>query len=328
MKNEHASSFLADYISGLLSPDEAASVKEHLTGCADCREEHRFLKAYMKKAAAFPRVSVPDDFLERIHARIDEPALSGILRRLFYPLKIKLPLEAAGALALTVLAVFIFNPFGDRKIEYHAEAPGTEEKAVRTLEKTDTPGRIGEDMLAREADRARKDAVAPRQKAADAGRIRVANGAESAQIASAEEKHEGEAPAEISLVLKTARPGETAKSKDARQDITATLRQKGAYSSRSETAATDYGITADLQATNQAGVDVIVNLAGTLDGRVVKVADADTSGSRRLIIVEIPGKNFTQFMAGIRGSWILQKRTPSALPAQAGRIRLTMTLQD
>jgi hypothetical protein len=329
MKNEHVSSLLADYIDGILSPNETASVKEHLAGCADCREEHRFLKAYLKKAAAFPSVPVPDDFLEKIHSRIDAPAPSGIIKKFFYPLKIKLPLEAAGALALTVLAVFIFRPFGDRKLEYHAEAPAVEEHAAGTLKEAEAPGRRGEDMLARDADRARPDEAAPRKKAkADTGRITVANGAESAKIASAEEKSVGETPAEISLVLKSARIEGASRSKDTRQGIAPSLRQKGAYSTRSEMAATDYTRADELEAKNQGGVDVIVNLAGALDGRVVKVAHADPSGSRGLVIVEIPAKNYAQFMAGIKGAWSVQKQTPSMSPAQTGLIRLTMTLQD
>ncbi len=328
MKNEHVSPLLSDYIDGLLSPPEAASVKDHLARCAECRKEHRFLKTYMKKAAAFPRVPVPDDFLEKIHAHIDAPAPSGIWRRLFFPLKIKLPLEAAGALALTVLAVFIFKPFDDSRLDYHIAAPAAEEKAAGTMEEADAPVRIDEDILAREADTSRKEA-APRKKThADTGRVTVANGAESAKIASAEDKAEGEAPAEISLVLKAAGLEGTSRSKDTQPGMAPTLRQKGAYSTQSEIAASDDARTAELPARNQSGVDVIVNLALALDGRVVKVADADASGSRRLVIVEIPAKNYAQFMAGIRGAWSLQKQTPSSSPAQTGRIRLTLTLQD
>lgn len=329
MKNEHVSSLLADYIDGILSPDETASVKKHLAGCADCREELRFIKAYAKKAAAFPSVPVPDDFLEKIHSRINAPAPSGILGRLFYPLRIKLPLEAAGALALTVLAVFIFGPFDDKKLEYHAETPAAEEKAAGTLKEAEAPGSSREDMLARNPVRARTDEASPRKKtAADTGRITVANGAESAKAASAEDTSGGEPPVEFSLVLKPARIEGASGTKDSRQGISPSISQKGAYSTRSEMAATDYARSEDLTAKNQGGVDVIVNLAGALDGRVVKIADADPSGSRGLVIVEIPARNYTQFMAGIRGAWSIQKQTPSAPPAQTGRIRLTMTLQD
>ena len=35
--------------------------------------------------------------------------------------------------------------------------------------------------------------------------------------------------------------------------------------------------------------------------QVVKISDADPSGSRGFVIIEIPARNYSQFMAGIRG---------------------------
>lgn len=252
MNKGHVSSLLADYLDGLLSPDEAAAVKEHLARCAECREEHRFLKTYISKAAAFPRVPVPGDFLEKIHARIDAPAQGGLLRTLFFPLKIKLPLEAAGALALTVLAVFVFNPFGERGIEYRAEAPVVSEKAAGPRNTADEDAAVsrGGDMTAREESRSRKDRAAVSEEKAvvpsDTGRVTVANGAEGAGIASSDDRAE-RAAADMSLVLRPVRslkesPGATASSKrtSSSPDMITSLKQKGAYDSQAESETTEY----------------------------------------------------------------------------------------
>jgi hypothetical protein len=320
MKKGHVSSLLTDYIDGLLSPDEASAVKKHLAGCAECRDEHRFLKRYLSKAAAFPRVPVPDDFLDNIHARIGAPERSGIVRTLFFPLKVKLPLEAAAALVVAVLGVLVFRPFGDRGIEYHAGAPVSEEVTAPSS------GRQAEGSLAQDAGKARKEAGARyRQKVPGVtGKITVTNGADSAKIASAEETADREAPVEIALVLKSAGSESNASGTLALKD----LRQKETVAGQGEKASSDYTKSVDLSAKNQTRVDLIVNLASVLGGRAVSVGEADASGYRRLLIVEIPAKNYAQFMTGLKGSWSVQKQAPSAPPSATGRLRLTMSLQD
>lgn len=329
MKNGHVVPLLADYIDGLLSPAEAEAVKKHLARCPDCREEHRFLKSYMKKAAGFPSVPVPDDFLEKIHARIDVPAPSGMLRRLFFPLKVKLPLEAGGALALAVLAVFIFRPFDERKLEYHAEAPVLEEKAAAPAKEAGAQDRTGGKSLAREYEKERKEkAVTGKKAPGGPGRITVANSAESLKTAPAEERPAGEASAEISLVLKAARAEGVSGAGDEREAASPTLRQKDAYSTRSDMAASEPSRVAESQAKDRDRAGGIAKLATSLGGRVITVSDSDTYGPRRMIIVEIPAKNYTQFLAGIRYDWSIRSRVPAAPPAKAALLRITMSLED
>jgi anti-sigma factor RsiW len=335
MNKGHISPLLADYIDGILPPDEAADVKEHLARCAACREEHRFMKAYRKETAAFPTVPVPGDFLEKIHARIDAPAPRGLVRTLFFPLRIKLPLEAAGALALTVLAVFIFRPFGERGTEYRAEAPAVSEKAAMPGEKTDdrAPARGG-DMLARSESGARARRKAAHEEMESPARteeITVTNGAEGAKTAATTDKAEQEETADMSIVLVASRAGSETpgtsgalKKKDTRADMITSLQQKGAQGESSA----DMSRAAEPPSKNQARVDVIVNQAWALGGRVLRVGDEDASGSRRLIIVEIPAKSYARFMTAIRGSWIVRKQSPAAPPARAGLLRLTMSLSD
>jgi hypothetical protein len=336
MKNNHVSSLLPDYCDGLLTPEEASEVKEHLAGCADCREELRFMKKYLKHAKSFPAVPVPGDFLEKIHARIDAPARGGIIRTLFLPLKIKLPLEAAGAFALTVLAVFIFKPFEGSRLEYHAERPEMAAPANQYRDRM-----AGKSTAAHERDKqspgrtiARKDGL-PSIKADDAvrrdetDRLMVTNGADTDQFAASEKKAEKEAPAaDINLVLKPARStGGAEKAKDRRHGADSAVMKTYSYSPREE-AASESSRSEGLPAGNRARVGTIANTAVALDGRVVRTGDEDASGTCRLVIVEIPAKNYDRFMAGIRGAWSISSQDPSSPPKQAGRLRLYINLQD
>jgi hypothetical protein len=331
MNKGHVTLLLADYLDGLLSPEETASVKKHLAECAECREEHRFLKAYRKEAASFPRVPVPDDFLEKIHARIDAPARGGLLRALFVPLKIKLPLEAAGALALTVLAVFIFKPFGERKLEYRAEAPAVSEQATPEQRADREPSRArGGTMIAKDESKPRKELVPLMEKKdsspTDTDRITVANGAESAKTAATDDTSVT-GVADMSLVLAAVRPeGEApgtrgaSRSRSVPSDMITSLQEKRAYDARSGAVSSEYAKSAETSAEGRSRVDVIMGQATALGGRVIRTLDP--------VVVEIPAKNYARFLAGIRSAWSVRQQTPSAPPARAGRLRLTLSLQQ
>ena len=320
MNKGHVTSLLADYLDGLLPPDEAAAVKKHLDGCAECRDEHRFLKAYMKETGAFPRVPVPDDFLKNIHARIDAPARGGLLRALFVPLKIKLPLEAAGALALTVLAVFIFKPFGERTLEYRSEAPVTGEQAAAPRQRADR------EIAAREKTAPKKERRTADEEFTAPGRITVANGAESAKV-TPDDKDENAAVADMSLVLAAVRSESgssgtrgASKSGSAPSDMIPSLQEKRSYDSRAGSVPSEYPQAEESASGSRSRRDVILGQATALGGRVLSAVDP--------VVVEIPAKNYARFIAGIRGSWSVRQQVPFSPPTHATKLRITLSLQD
>ena len=126
MKCDDIKLLLAEYLEGSLPAGDAAAVKEHLRTCADCREELQFLKKYMKKTESFPTLKAPDDFLEKIHRKIDAPDARHPYHKAVFPLKIKVPLEVAALLALAVTGLLLFKPFRPEMTEYRAEEPGPE----------------------------------------------------------------------------------------------------------------------------------------------------------------------------------------------------------
>lgn len=140
---------LDDYIRGELASRDMESVARHLTSCAKCDAEAEFLKRYHGNLAAAATHRAPADLLSRVRAGIaagdaahDTARSRGIIEWLFFPLKIKLPLEAAGVLA-TAFVVFIFmrplleqpGQFVQREIQDVAptapEMQGRSRKAVK-----------------------------------------------------------------------------------------------------------------------------------------------------------------------------------------------------
>ena len=99
--------FLSEYIDGTLDAQNKALVEAHLLACKGCEEDLASLKAVVKELGTLESVEAPEDFLEKIHERI-EPRfkLGKIMQKLFFPLRIKIPLQFATA---TVMAILIFS---------------------------------------------------------------------------------------------------------------------------------------------------------------------------------------------------------------------------
>jgi len=110
MKCTEAREYLSEYIDGLLDTQALKGLEEHLLGCAGCREELSLLKALISDMGALEPVHAPEDFLERLHVRMESGFGFGrIMRTLFVPLKIKIPLELATAAVMAVLVFSIWN---------------------------------------------------------------------------------------------------------------------------------------------------------------------------------------------------------------------------
>ncbi len=107
---------IPDYADGLLGPAEAARVEAHLKKCRSCAAGLEDYRAYAGQMRGLARVKAPDGFMKELHERLGTaPGKRGFIERIFYPLKIKLPLEAAGLAAACAVMVIFFDPFGFRR---------------------------------------------------------------------------------------------------------------------------------------------------------------------------------------------------------------------
>jgi hypothetical protein len=95
---------LSEYIDGILDSETEARVEEHLGACERCREEFSSLEAVVNELSALESVSAPDDFLEKLHQRIESRfTFRRLIQILFVPARTKIPLEVATAAALVML---------------------------------------------------------------------------------------------------------------------------------------------------------------------------------------------------------------------------------
>jgi len=98
---------LSEYLDDALDAKAKTLADEHLRTCPACREELESLKALVKGVGSLKSVKAPADFLDQLHKRMERPSkISKIREWLFYPLRLKIPLQLAGA---AVMAIIIFS---------------------------------------------------------------------------------------------------------------------------------------------------------------------------------------------------------------------------
>ena len=97
-------------LDGELAPAERAQVEAHLATCADCTAELAALARTLGMLHALPAARAPLGFVDRVlEAARPLPWHRRLGRRLFQPLRVKLPLEAAAVVLVALGAVYVFQ---------------------------------------------------------------------------------------------------------------------------------------------------------------------------------------------------------------------------
>jgi hypothetical protein len=125
---------LSQYIDDALDAPTKKTVQDHLAFCKACQAELTSLKTLVGELRSLEQIKAPDDFLEGVHKRISPaPRPKGLLKRLFFPLRIKIPLELAAAVAVAAMVVLVFNVQRDVTIsEYRHSTGEPPQKGVET----------------------------------------------------------------------------------------------------------------------------------------------------------------------------------------------------
>jgi hypothetical protein len=107
----------SEYIDGMLSQEEASAVKEHLDHCPACMDEYEETVKIIGHMNQMESLDPPDSFVEKVHERIEGPSsLQKLIKGLFFPLKIKIPLELAGVAAAALLVIYIVGVRGKQHV--------------------------------------------------------------------------------------------------------------------------------------------------------------------------------------------------------------------
>jgi len=101
---------LSEYIDDTLDQETRKTMEKHLSTCKGCSEELASLRSLVEELGSLEKVKAPADFLEQLHDRLEAPSgFTRIVRKLFVPFHVKIPLELATATLLAVLVFSVFN---------------------------------------------------------------------------------------------------------------------------------------------------------------------------------------------------------------------------
>lgn len=102
---------LPAYLENHLSQDEKKIIDGHIASCSQCSRAVEALRKAQKIVRDLSDVEPPPFFEQRIMSRVREEVQQkqGILRKLFYPLYIKIPVQALATLLVAVIALSIYR---------------------------------------------------------------------------------------------------------------------------------------------------------------------------------------------------------------------------
>src|SRR3990172_9261197 len=124
MKHDDIRHMLSEYIDGAVTPKEKALVEGHLKSCPECNSALFELKKTIEHIKKVEEVVSPAWMTQKIMAKVRAEAEEkrGLFHKLFFPLHIKLPLEAVAVLFLAITAFYIYESVHPEM--KFAEAPG------------------------------------------------------------------------------------------------------------------------------------------------------------------------------------------------------------
>ena len=101
---------LSALLDDALAASERGAVETHLATCAECRRELTRLRETVALLERLPPVHAPAGFVDRVMAQTSRSSWRRRLRdALFLPLRVKLPLEAAALLLVSVSALYVYQ---------------------------------------------------------------------------------------------------------------------------------------------------------------------------------------------------------------------------
>src|SRR4030042_3884380 len=136
---------LSAYAEGIVPPEKKILVDEHLTSCQKCNESLASLRKTIDYVHSLEDVEPPAWLTQKVMAKIktEVQPKKKIIQKLFYPLHIKLPLEAVITALVAVITIYIFKTIQpDMKL---AQAPSEHETVIAR-----SPSKVDDEATSKE----------------------------------------------------------------------------------------------------------------------------------------------------------------------------------
>jgi hypothetical protein len=102
---------VSEYIDGIISPEEKILIEGHLQSCEECKEYFADMRKTVALVHNLEEIEPPAWLTQKVMAKIRSEVVpkKGIVQRLFSPLYIRLPLQAAVAVLLAVTTLYVYK---------------------------------------------------------------------------------------------------------------------------------------------------------------------------------------------------------------------------
>ncbi|UCE79369.1 MAG: DUF2275 domain-containing protein [Nitrospiraceae bacterium] len=111
MDCHHVRNQLSLFIDGRVSPEDSTLIREHLRTCQECEEAYANLQKTVEHIQSLDEVEPPSWLTQKVMTKIKTEAEQekSFFHKLFYPLHVKLPLEAFAMIAVAIIAFYVFR---------------------------------------------------------------------------------------------------------------------------------------------------------------------------------------------------------------------------
>jgi hypothetical protein len=153
---------ISAYLEGAVSPDKERLVSEHLASCPECSAVLEDLRKTVGLVKGLEEVEPPPWLAQKIMAHVKDEAEKevGIFRRLFYPLRVKIPLEAFATVLIVGLVFYVYKGTGP-ELEPVKVPSGTERVLPQKVPPTQPAEGLPAPPTGQARDESRVAAVAP-----------------------------------------------------------------------------------------------------------------------------------------------------------------------
>ncbi len=148
MKHNDIRHRLSEYIDGSVAAEEKAEIEAHLKTCTQCSDALSELQKTIEHIKTVDEIEPPSWMTQKIMAKVraEVGEKKSLFQKLFYPLAVKIPIQAIAVLFLAVTGFYIYQNI--QPAERTSEAPNQEVAAKKPVPPTGT----AQDKLAK-ADR-------------------------------------------------------------------------------------------------------------------------------------------------------------------------------
>jgi len=315
---------LSDYIDGTLIAETKSVVEDHLSSCPVCRKELDALKSLIQELGSLESVEPPKNFLHQVHKRIEQRSgFSKLLQMLFFPLRIKIPLQFAAAATTAVLVFFVFHTI---------QPPKQIEEALTISRKVETSDRIMADAvkpsIKKEAHKSKSILKGAATAPAIVDKIRPIEIAllihEKTPVMDHETKEDIKAPASMSYASKPKMARRVAPRVNLEAGRVEETEQTAALPLKERLETKDEGTvtTSDLEET----LLKVKNSINLSEGKVISIEYEKETGLPRYITAEIPAEKYNAFLEKVNQIGTLQTPFPAKPQKDQKRVQIRIRL--